>query len=290
MTRTVDSLRALVSGGHDDSHRRMEPVTVFGAGKGGVGTSTLAGLAALHLSRQGLRVLLVDADETVGAQHLMFGLPLESAGLGALRGGAARPEELMVQVAPGLTLLPGGAGGVEATLAMAAAERRILLRRVAGLYERFDAVVVDGGSRLDSVMAACAAGAGRLVAVTSRDRIAQASAYALLKVARARFQGLPARLVVNRAGAPEGREAHELVDAAARTFTGTGVLFGGAVPDDDALGAALGGGSPLHAIAEGPAADAVALVAEQLLAEAAAWRSPDASLPILSAPSASHPR
>jgi MinD-like ATPase involved in chromosome partitioning or flagellar assembly len=282
LIRSVDTLRALAAGGQDDSHRRKEPVTVFGAGKGGVGTSTLAGLAALHLSRQGANVLLVDADETVGAQHLLFGLPLECAGLGAMRGGAARPEDLLVEVAPRLTLLPGGAGGVEATLAMAAAERRILLRRVAGLYDRFDAVVVDGGSRLDSVMAACAAGAGRLVAVTTRDRIAQASAYALLKVARARFGGLPAQLVVNRAGAAEGREAHELVDAAARTFTGIGIPFGGAVPCDDALAGAVGAGEPLQGIAEGPAVEAVALVADQLLA--GAWGGPEAPHPLFPSP------
>ena len=72
----------------------------------------------------------------------------------------------------------------------------MLLRRVSGLYERFDLVVVDGGSRLDSVMAACAAGAGRLVGVTTPDRIAQAAVYALLKVTRGRFGALPTELVV----------------------------------------------------------------------------------------------
>lgn len=274
MNRAVESLRALVGAGHDDAHGRRGTVTVFGAGKGGVGTSTLAGLTALGLARAGVSVLAVDADETVGSLHLLFGLPLESAGLGTLRGGRVQPEELVVEVAPGLSLLPGGAGGVEATLAIAAAERRVLLRRVAALYERFDAVVVDGGSRLDSVMGACAAGAGRLVAVTTRDRIAQASAYALLKVAQARFPSLPVQLAVNRAAEAEARDAYELVDGAARTFTGRGVPFAASIPEDGALAGALALGQPLQAVgAAGAAAEATALLADALQADADAAAS-----------------
>ncbi len=242
--RGVESLRAFVAGApRDDSHSRRDHVAVFGAGKGGVGTSTVAALTGIVLARAGASVLLVDADETLGSVHMLFGLPAEIPGLGALRAGALSPERLLVPVADGLTLFPGGGGGVAATLAVAASERRMLLRRVAALYDRYDLVVVDGGSRLDSVMAACAAASGRLMAVTGRDPVAQVGAYALLKVARARFGGLPVELLVNRVTPAEARAAHELVDAASATFSGEGVPLAGAVADDAAVvdaGAARG--------------------------------------------------
>jgi MinD-like ATPase involved in chromosome partitioning or flagellar assembly len=210
----------------------------------------------------------VDADETVGSLHMLFSLPREVAGLGSLRRGDLAPERLLVEVAPGLHLCPGGGGGVEATLALAAAERRMLLRRVAALYDRYDAVVVDGGSRLDSVMASCAATSGRLVCVTTRDPIAQAAAYALVKVARARFEGLPVELLVNRAAEEEGRVAHDLVDVASATFEGRGVPFAGAVLDDEALVRTVDARVSLAGLsASSPAADALAGLADRLLVE-----------------------
>jgi MinD-like ATPase involved in chromosome partitioning or flagellar assembly len=236
-----------------------------------VGTSTAAALTGLHLARSGASVLLVDADETVGSLHMMFGLPAQVAGIGTLRGGAVAPERLLVPVASGLTLFPGGGGGSEATLSLAASERRLLLRRVAALYDGYDLVVVDGGSRLDSVMAACAAASGRLVTVTTRDPIAQAASYALVKVAGARFQELPADLLVNRATEAEARSAHELVDAAAVTFAGREVGFAGAVAEDAALWETVAeGGSLADLPSSSPAADSLAGVAERLLAEVSA--------------------
>ncbi|HSW31135.1 MAG TPA: cellulose synthase operon protein YhjQ/BcsQ [Longimicrobiales bacterium] len=283
MTRGVESLRAFAGqGGHDGGHRRRPHVTVVGAGKGGVGTSSLAALVGLQMARAGAAVLLVDADETVGTLHMLFGLPAEVPGLGTLRGGGVDPERLLVSVEPGLALFPGGGGGPEASLALAASERRLLLRRVAALYDRFDAVVVDGGSRLDSVMAACAAASGRVLAVTTKDPIAQAGSYALAKVAGARFQGLPVELLVNRASEAEARKAHELVAAAAQTFAAMDVPFAGSVAEDPALAEAAGSGASLLGLPAGtPAAQALAAVAERLVAEAAG--APAAVLPLLPA-------
>lgn len=271
MIRGVDSLKAFVGqGGDDDAHVRHPHVTVLGAGKGGVGTSALAALAALALARAGASVLLVDADETVGSLHMMFGLPAQVAGIGTLRGGGVPAERLLVPVARGLTLFPGGGGGPEATLALAAAERRLILRRVAALYDGYDAVVVDGGSRLDSVMAACAAASGRLLVVATRDPIAQAASYALVKVAGARFAGLPVELLVNRANEAEARQAYALVESAALTFAGRGLPFAGAVAEDPAIPLALAGGGSLADVAPAsPASEALAALAARLRAQAA---------------------
>lgn len=278
MGRPVDSLKAFMArGGRDASHRLMAHVAVFGAGKGGVGTSALAGLVALSAARRGSRVLLVDADETVGSLHLMFGMQGEVPGLGALRSGAVSPEELIMDVAPGLTLFPGGGGGVDATLAVASAERRMLLRRVSGLYDRYDLVVVDGGSRLDSVMAACAAGAGRMVGVSTPDRIAQAAVYALLKVSVGRFGDLPTELLVNRASDDTGRQVHQLVQTAAASFLGTSISYGGAVSEDVQLQDALAtGGSLAELDDDSPAAVSAAGIADRLVTEVEALVVPGA--------------
>ena len=168
-------------------------------------------------------------------------------GLRALRGGfiEPEPEQLLHPIAPGLSLFPGGGGGVDSTLSNAAGERRALLRKVSGLYDSFTTVVVDGGSRLDSVMAACSVGAERLVCVTASDRISLAASYAVFKVTRARFETLPVELIVNGVDERKGRNLHAIVRTATQSFLGTDVRFGGVIPSDDKLEATLQAGISL---------------------------------------------
>jgi MinD-like ATPase involved in chromosome partitioning or flagellar assembly len=269
VTRSIESLKAFMSAsGRSPSWAPTPGVVVVGSGKGGVGTSVVAALVALDAARRGERVLLVDADESVGSLHMMLGISDPGPGLGALRGGATSPESLLVNVAPGLVLMPGGGGGVDATLSGAAAEYRVLMRRVSGLFPEFGTVVVDGGSRLDSVMAACATGVERLLCVTEPDRISLAASYALFKVARARFEALPIELVVNRADEHRGRNLHAIVRAATQTFLGTDVRLGGTIPVDARLEACLQrAGSIADAEAYGSAASAVGGIVHRLLSE-----------------------
>ena len=259
MTRSMDSLKAFVA--RNGGGLRIEPrpgVLIVGAGKGGVGTSTVSALMALGAAERGLRVLLVDADENVGGLHLLFGLPDPGPGIGALKGGDVTPSELLVGVSPGLQLLPGGGAAEDGTLAGAVAERRTLLSRVASLYERFDLVVVDGGSRLESVMAACRTGAERLMAVTAPDRISLAAGYALFKVARVRFPDLPVEVVVNGTSSSNADEVFSVVQAAAATFLASPLSHAGSVPEDAALHAALEAGRTIQDA--GPGSDALEAV------------------------------
>jgi MinD-like ATPase involved in chromosome partitioning or flagellar assembly len=258
MSTSVDSLRAFVArngrGVGPDPH---PGVVVFGAGKGGVGTSTVAALVALAGAERGLDVLLVDADENVGSQHLLLGITDPGPGIGSLRGGARSPEDLVLDVAPGLKLLPGGGAGDAGTLAAAVAERRALLARVSSLYSRFDLIVVDGGSRLESVMAACRTGAERLLAVTAPDRISLAAGYALFKVAKARYPDMPVEVIVNGASARRADDVFHVVHTAAETFLSSPVGFAGSVPEDPTLRANLDAGVPLPLAGPGSAAQEV---------------------------------
>ena len=266
MNRPLDALKEFMAGsGGEDSFELRPGVVVVGSGKGGVGTSVIAALLALQAVRRGEKVLLVDADESVGSLHLMFGVSDPGPGLGALRKSGVTPDSLLLEVAPGLSLFPGGGGGVDATLALAAGERRVLLRRVSGLYENFGVVIVDGGSRLDSVMAACFVGSERLLCVTTPGRISLAANYALFKLARSRFRGLPIELLVNLSG--DGRPVYEIVKAATASFLGMDVSFGGTVPSDDMLRECLETGTSLSSLGTtAPAVAAAGAVVDRILA------------------------
>ncbi len=238
-------------------------VVIVGSGKGGVGTSVIATLLALTASEAGYSVLLVDANDGLGTLHYLVGAA-PAPGLADLKGGALSASELLVPVTSTLTLLPGGTRDD----ALSAAERRTLYRRVAELYGSFDLVVVDGGSRLESVLGVAAAGAERLLAVTTSDRIAVAAAYALIKAAAAKHPEMQSEVMLN--GCEEGMAAHgyELIQAAAGQFLERNVALSGVVPHDASLKAALGDGMMIGDAAVGsPAAIVMHEIAMRLLDE-----------------------
>ncbi|HET8653990.1 MAG TPA: cellulose synthase operon protein YhjQ/BcsQ [Longimicrobiaceae bacterium] len=261
MSTQVESLRRFVA--QNPAPHLPAPTggsVVVGGGKGGVGTSTVAALLAVGAATTGATVLLVDADAGFGALHLLLGAPA-GPGLEALRSGGTSPDELIVAVTSTLSLLPGGSGS-----SASAAERQSLLRRASIVFPRFDLVVVDGGSRLDSVLAACAAGAARALCVAVDDRIALTATYALTKVLAERFPGLPTEVIVNRADHESAEFAAGQVGAAARHFLHRSVGFAGAVPEDDSLRIAVDAGMHLQDAAAGsPAAATLEVIGSTLL-------------------------
>lgn len=252
-------------------------VVVVGSGKGGSGTSVVAALIALAAAGAGRRTLLVDGDEHVGPQRFLLGLPAGPSHAD-LRGGTDA-ESLVVPVSATLSLVPGGPG-ISGATPLDPAERRAALRRVAALYPAYDLVVVDGGSRLDSVCGWCdAAGAGgpaRLLVVGGTDPIALASSYALVKAARERTAAMSGRpvsadLVVNGHDDDDAQLAFAHVSQACRSFLEAPLRLAGALPHDGCLDVALRAGMPLQDAAAGsPAAVAAHAMVERLIAELAA--------------------
>jgi flagellar biosynthesis protein FlhG len=224
---------------------------VFASGKGGTGTSTLAALLACGASAGGARVLLVDGNAGLGSLHLYLGI--EAAhGWSALKNGTPA-HELLVKVTDTLTLLPGDTVQ-DADGGISAAERQILFRKVSSLYGAYDLVVIDGGSRLDSVLAACTPGASRLIAVSTPDRVSLAATYALIKVVTGKLPELPISVMVNRGD----EDAAESLRGAARRFLARSIDAVGAIPDDECLRAGINAGMDIQdAAADSPAAAAM---------------------------------
>ena len=276
MTSSLDSLRAyLGSNGHASRWAPTPGVLVVGSGKGGVGTSTISALLALVAAQDGRRVLLVDADEGLGSLHFLFGLSDTGPGIGSLRGGELTPADLVRPVTESLWLLPGGGGEVESTLSFGLGERRALLRRISDLYPFYDLVVVDGGSHMASVLAACSAGAERLLALTAPDRVSMAATYALLKVSRERFPSLPLEILVNQGDGVSAEEVFRLMSMAGRRFLGLNVAFGGAIPRDVSLETGAGAdGSVLDLSPSSPALNALGVINGRLVSEQAEETGP----------------
>ena len=252
------------------------PTLLVASGRGGSGTTLMAALLAVAAAGDGHRVLLVDADDYVGPLAMILGV-VPAAGWQDLRGGRVSPANIATPVSTTLTLVAGGAARRSEgdIMPVGGAERRSCMRRVSTLAEGADLVVIDCGSRLDSVLACVTPMAGeRLVAVTGgSDPVAMAATYALCKAVHARHSALPMDLLVNRHEAHEAIACFDAVDAGVRGFLGTSLRFAGAVPSDSTLDAALRAGMPFPDAAAGsPAATAAHDAVMRVLAGASPLR------------------
>lgn len=255
---------------------RGAPTMLVASGRGGSGTTLVSALLAVAAAGDGYRVLLVDGDDMVGPLAMMLGVT-PAAGWQDLRGGRVAAADIATPVSTTLTLVAGGAprvGDID-TVPIGSAERRACMRRAGSLADGADLVVVDCGSRLDTVLASIAPHADeRLVAVTGgSDPVAMAATFALCKAVHLRHRALSLDLLVNRHEANEALACFDAVDAGVRGFLGTTLRFAGAVPSDSTLDAALRAGMPFPDAAAGsPAATAAHDAVMRVLAGASPLR------------------
>jgi MinD-like ATPase involved in chromosome partitioning or flagellar assembly len=210
---------------------------------------------ALGAAQGDERVLLIDATESGGTLHHLFSArPARS--LWMLARPNAELRDTLLAIDDNLNLIAGGtvAG---ATTPRTEDERRAALATVSQVFGAFDLVVIDGGSRLDTVTAIVETLNPQIVLATSADRLSLAANYALVKSLRARREDLEISVVANRNGVGVAEEACEFLNGACAHFLGRSIDVAGVVPDDPCLQAAIGAGMSMRDALEGsPAANA----------------------------------
>jgi flagellar biosynthesis protein FlhG len=244
------------------------PAVVVGSGKGGVGKSVAAVSVAAALAESGHRVLLVDGDQNLGNLHVLLGVRPTLTPEALLHEPLA-PADLLVPVAERLWLMPADSG-TEALQRLGPTDRARLQRRVSGVYQDFDVVIVDAAAGLDSALRCVALHATRLMVMTMPEPTALTDAYALIKVVHGQLPRLPIDVVVNRVhDAAEGDAAFDRLRAAATRFLGRPVEHLGSIPEDRGMRAlASDPARLLHPTQGTPAQQAFAALATRFVARA----------------------
>jgi flagellar biosynthesis protein FlhG len=210
------------------------PTYVLGSGKGGVGKSVLAVMLGVTLAARGRRVLLFDGSQNQGNLHILLGVH-PAPRLEALLTGAAQPADLLVEVRERLWLVPADSGA-EALHALGPTDRARLHVRLSGLYDGFDAVIVDSGPGVEGVVRAAATRASRLIAVAIPEPASLSDAYATIKLVHLQAPSLPVDVLVNRVEDDlEGAATFERLALAAKRFLHRDLGFLGAVRESEAL-------------------------------------------------------
>ena len=219
------AVRSEASSREEITARRQGTITAVVGAKGGVGTSTVALMAAAQLA-QGARTCLVDLDVRGGDLAAMTGISVRRsiADLADIAAEVSAREisEVMYPLPGGIALLPAPEQGETGEMLTESATRQILTM----LRYQFDHVVLDCGNRLDDILAMGLDSADRALIVTTPDAPALRSVRRLsdaldrLDIAR----GRPFGLVVNLTS-----RQREIQPATAAKMTG--VALAASIPD-----------------------------------------------------------
>ena len=210
------------------------PVVAVSSGKGGVGKSNLSLSIALALADLGGRILLIDGDMGLANLHILCGLHPERTVDDVLEGRCG-PEDALLAVDPGVDLLPA-ASGIANLAALGTSKVGELARSLARLQTRYHLAIVDTGAGIGDTTLNLALAADKLLMVTTPEPTAQADAYAMFKVLRARRRDLSASLCVNMvADEEEARRSWTRLAQVCTRFLGWEPAWGGWVPRQPGL-------------------------------------------------------
>lgn len=235
------------------------------SGKGGVGKTNLSVNLALALSRQGLRVLLVDADLGLANVDVVLGMIPQFTLVHVLRGLKTLPE-IVLDGPEGLKLIAAGSGGVQELADLDEAQRERFIQGLAELQSQADVVLIDTGAGLHRNVLAFALAADEAVVVTTPEPTALMDAYGMIKVIQMERKDPIIRLVVNMAGsAAEAEEAGKKLVMLAKRFLNLDIEYAGFIPRDMAMVKAVKEQRPvLMSRTDSPAALSLTRLAESL--------------------------
>ena len=213
-------------------------VLAITSGKGGVGKTNIAANLAICLAAANRRVLLWDADMSLGNLDLVMNIH-SKYNISHVISGRKSMEEIIQPGPKGLRVVCG-ASGLDRLADITDGEQYRLQEHLGRLQQETDMILVDTAAGISrSVVGFCLA-ADRVLVVTTPEATAMADSYGMIKVlVRKGYRG-PISLVVNMArSAVEGKQVYQRMANVAQRFLRTNVYYAGTLLKDERLCAAV---------------------------------------------------
>ncbi len=181
------------------------------SGKGGVGKTTISLSLAVALSLLKKKVCLIDADLGLANVHILTGIA-PKFNLSHLVNEERSLEEIISKGPAGVDLLPG-ASGIERMANLDPLRLGLLVRKLSGLEQRYDYLVIDTGAGIGKITTEFALKADMAVVIAVPEPASFTDAYAMVKILYERKIARLAMLLNMVGGDKEGKETFDMLNA-----------------------------------------------------------------------------
>lgn len=219
----------------EDVDAGAEPTTrviAVTSGKGGVGKTNVVANLAVSLSKVGKRVLILDADLSLGNLDVLLGLVPRHT-IEDVLVGTQTLAEIMLTGPAGIHVLPASSG-VPRLTSLTEAQQLMIQEQLVDLAAEMDVLLIDTGAGISQNVTFFASSADETMVIISPEPTSLTDAYALIKVLARQYRERRFKVLVNQAKSP--REASEVfgkLDVAVDRFLHVAVELVGVIPADD---------------------------------------------------------
>jgi flagellar biosynthesis protein FlhG len=244
---------------------RMARAIAVSSGKGGVGKSNLAVNLAVAMAQRGLKVCLLDADLGMANADVLCNLQPRLT-LEHVVSGRCRLIDAILPAPGGFRLIPG-ASGVSRIADLGALQRAALLEQLSALERVADIILIDCGAGISANVVGFAGAAHTVVVTTTPEPTAITDGYGMIKSLLTQVPDARISVVVNMAGSEiEARNVFNRINRVTQTFLNKHVRYGGLVPSDPVVPAAVRQRLPFVLLApDAPATAALQRLARRLI-------------------------
>ncbi|MHC4159870.1 MAG: MinD/ParA family protein [Planctomycetota bacterium] len=221
-----------------ESCGRQAKVLAITSGKGGVGKSNIAANLAVCLACSQKRIVLLDADLSLGNLDVIMGLR-SKYNISHMLDGKKCLEEI-IHIGPEAVEVICSTSGLERLANLNEFQRQRLLRELSKLQENSDAIIIDTAGGISRPVVGFCLAADHVLVVTTPEATAITDAYAMIKVlVKNSFDGRIS-LVVNMAHTvAEGRITYQQIAGVATRFLNAHIYDAGVIVRDERVASAV---------------------------------------------------
>jgi flagellar biosynthesis protein FlhG len=218
----------------EEAERAPVQVISVTSGKGGVGKTNVVANLALALSREGKRVLVLDADLGLGNLDVLLGLvPVWT--IEHVLDGTKRLGDIVLEGPGGIKILPAGSGLTHLTN-LSESQLLLLQGEIEALTESFDVLLIDTAAGIAANATFFASAAHEVMVVVSPEPTSLTDAYALVKVLSRQHRERRFRVLINMVkNQREAIHVFRKLDRAVERFLHLSLDAVGFIPMDDYL-------------------------------------------------------
>ena len=221
--RKVDQIRV-------DQKKTARIISVT-SGKGGVGKTSLSVNLAAHLSKQGTKILLIDADLGLSNVEIMLGVTPSYTLKDVIKHGKDI-EDVIINGPYNLDFISGGNGFLELA-ELSEIEREEILIKIHKLEELYDIIIIDTGAGISKNVTAFLTISDEIIVITTSEPTALTDAYSIMKEISEEKLKKKIGLIINRVKTKsEFQQASNILISTAKKFLGEEIKSLGYVYED----------------------------------------------------------